>query len=193
MFINGWKKDLLTIPNLLSLLRLMLIPVYITVYLRASKASDYLLAALILGISCVTDMLDGQIARRFDMTSEIGKVLDPVADKMTQLSLTLCLSVRYPILRWILLLFLAKECFQTCAMIVMYRQGKALPGALLPGKLCTGIFFVSLIILILLPGMDYRLVLSIALIDAAFLIYSFIGYYQAYFGKAPKLVDLDNG
>lgn len=193
MFVNDWKKDLFTIPNLLSLIRLILIPVYISVYLHASQASDYILATLILGISCMTDILDGQIARHFNMTSEIGKVLDPVADKLTQLSLTLCLSVKYPILRWILLLFLVKEAFQTCAMIVMYRQGKALPGAILPGKVCTAVFFLSLIILVLIPELDSRFINLIAVTDAAFLIYSFTGYYLAYFGKTSKLVDLDNG
>ena len=191
MFINDWKKELFTIPNMLSFFRIALIPVYVLIYLNASAPQDYFLAGTVLAVSCLTDMIDGQIARHFHMTSEIGKVLDPVADKMTQLSLTLCLSVKYPILRWILLLFLVKEAFQTIVMIVMYRRGKMLPGAILPGKLCTIVLFVSFITLVLLPNLELSFVNAIAVIDAAFLIFSFIGYYLAYFGKKPYLLDVD--
>lgn len=191
MFINDWKKDLFTIPNMLSIFRLTLIPVYISLYLNANAPRDYFLAGTILAVSCLTDMVDGQIARRFNMISNIGKVLDPVADKMTQLSLTLCLSVKYPILRYVLLLFLTKEVFQTAAMIVMYRRGKVLPGAILPGKICTIALFMSFITLVLLPNLDIHVVNSIAVTDALFLVYAFIGYYTAYFGKHPKLQDLN--
>ncbi len=192
MFIKDWKKDLFTIPNMLSLFRLVLIPVYIVIYLNATESREYFIAGTILAVSCLTDMIDGKIARHFNMVSNVGKVLDPIADKMTQLALTICLSIKYPVLRCVLLLFLVKEAFQTLAMVVMYHRGKVLPGALVPGKLCTIILFVSFIFLVLLPDLDIRIVNSIAIVDAAFLIYAFIGYFLAYFGKHPKLQDLED-
>ena len=94
MFARGWRKELLTIPNMLSLFRLSLIPVYIFIYLNATSPRDYFLSGTILAVSCLTDMIDGQIARRFNMITNIGKILDPVADKLTQLALTVCLSVK---------------------------------------------------------------------------------------------------
>ena len=94
MFSWNWKKEILTVPNLLSLFRLALIPVYISAYLRAQTGQDHALAAGILAVSCLTDLLDGIIARRFHMISHVGKVLDPLADKLTQLALFLCLSTR---------------------------------------------------------------------------------------------------
>ena len=89
MIINDWKKEIFTIPNLLSFFRLILIPVYMTIYLHASKPSDYILAGSILAISCLTDMFDGKIARKFNMITTFGKFLDPLADKLTQFSLLL--------------------------------------------------------------------------------------------------------
>ena len=192
MYIKDWKKELFTIPNLLSMFRLILIPVYIVIYLNATESREYFLAGAILAVSCMTDMIDGQIARHFNMISNVGKVLDPVADKMTQLALTLSLSVKYPSLRIILLLFLAKESFQTLAMVIMYRRGKVLPGAIAPGKVCTIVLFLSFILLVLLPELDIRIVNAIAAADAVVLIYAFVGYFLAYFGKHPKLLDVDN-
>ena len=80
MFIKDWKKDLLTIPNLLSLFRLVLIPVYVIIYLNADEATDHFIAAGILAVSCLTDAIDGKIARHFNMISTIGKILDPLSD-----------------------------------------------------------------------------------------------------------------
>ena len=95
MIIKDWKKDLFTIPNWLSLFRLMLIPVYVVIYLNAAEPVDYAVAAAILAISCLTDAIDGKIARKYNMISTIGKFLDPLADKLTQFTLIVCLAVKY--------------------------------------------------------------------------------------------------
>ena len=190
MFLKNWKKEIFTIPNMLSLFRLVLIPVYVVIYLNATTAMEYILAGSILAASCLTDMIDGQLARHFNMISTVGKVLDPVADKATQFTLTLCLSLKYPALRFVLVLFVAKEAFQLIAMIVSYLHGKALPGALLPGKVCTVVLFVSLIAMVLFPDMNPRLVEAIALVDAVFLGISFLSYIFAYYGKHSKVQDM---
>ena len=109
MLIKNWKKEILTIPNILSLFRLLLIPVYVAIYQNAQEASDYYLAAGILTVSCLTDMIDGKIARHFNMISSVGKILDPIADKATQFTLIICLMVRYPILKYLVFLFVLKE------------------------------------------------------------------------------------
>ena len=191
MFIKDWKKEVFTIPNLLSLFRLALIPVYIAVYLNAEEDWQYYVAGAILAVSCVTDLIDGKIARRFHMISTVGKVLDPLADKATQFSLILCLSVHYPVLRPVLVLFVIKEGFQLIVGIIHFRKGKMLPGALMAGKICTTILFVSLIALVLFPGIPHSAVNAIALVDTGFLIFSFVSYILAYFGKNTKVQDMD--
>ena len=190
MDIRKWKKEILTIPNLLSLFRLALIPVYVVIYLNAREQGQYITAGAILAVYCLTDMVDGKIARRFGMISTVGKVLDPVADKATQFTLTLCLSLRYPVLRPVLGLFIIKESFQLIAGIVAFRNGKMLPGALLPGKICTTVLFVSLILLVLFPGLPHTAVTAVAVLDAVFMMASFVSYILAYFGKNSKVEDL---
>ena len=191
MHITNWKKEVLTIPNLLSIFRIALIPVYLRIYLHADSPDDYTKAALILAVSCLTDMVDGKIARKFNMISNLGKLLDPVADKLTQLMLMICLSAEYQAIRFLLLLFLAKEFFQFFAMVGMLRQGKALNGALMSGKVCTTVLFSSLTLMVLCPGMSERLVNFISGVCLVFLMLAFGDYVRAYFGKNKKIYDLE--
>ena len=183
MFIKDWKKEVFTIPNILSVFRILLIPIYIVIYLNAREPADYHLAAFILAASCLTDGIDGFIARRFNMISRLGKFLDPLADKLTQLALTICLSIRYAVLRPVLILFLIKEHFQLFATIFYLRRGKMLGGALIAGKVCTTVLFVSLIALVLFPQLDLRTVKLISMIDFVFLVNAFVSYVLAFFGK----------
>lgn len=189
--IKDWKKEVFTIPNLLSLFRLVLIPVYVMIYLNAGDDLFlHSMAAGVLAVSCLTDLIDGQIARRFHMISTVGKVLDPLADKMTQFALIICLSIRYPILRAVVVLFFLKELFQLIVGIVFLRKKKMLGGALMVGKICTTVLFVSLIVMVLFPALPDGWILAIAATDSAFLIVSFVGYYLAYFGKNTKVQDI---
>lgn len=187
----NWKKEFFTIPNMLSLFRLVLIPVYVTIYLGANSPDQYFIAGMILGVSCLTDMIDGKIARHFNMITTVGKVLDPLADKFTQLALTICLSMRYPILRPVLLLFLVKEFFQLFAAIFNYRRGKALAGALLSGKICTTVLFVSLLVLVIFHDLPIHVVNAIAITDGCFLAFTFVHYIFAFFGKNARVQDIE--
>lgn len=186
MVIKDWKKEVFTIPNMLSLFRLVLIPLYITIYLNARSNADYYLAAAILAVSCLTDMIDGQIARRLNMISTVGKILDPLADKVTQFTLVVCLSVKYPILWWLVILIFIKEIFQLVAGILRLRNGKMLKGALITGKICTTVLFVSLILLVMMPDIPYIVVKWLALIDGIFLMIAFVDYAIVYNRKDSK-------
>ena len=148
MFLKNWKKEILFIPNLLSLFRLMVIPIYIKIYWYETMPHHYLIAGCLIVLSCITDMLDGKIARRYHMVATLGKILDPLADKITQFSLILCLSLNYPVLRFLLAVFFIKEIFQLTIGAVYIKKGKILTGALLPGKICTTVLFVSLSFLV---------------------------------------------
>lgn len=191
MYIKDWKNDVFTIPNLLSMFRILLIPVYIHMYLNANRPLEYVAAASILAVSCITDAIDGKIARRFHMVSHIGKLLDPVADKLTQLTLTICLSIKYPVLNPVLAIFIIKESFQLIAVIVNLKQGKALPGALMAGKVCTTVLFISLIILVLFPQIPVLFVDFIAFIDGGLLLISFACYLGAYLGSQTSIQDIE--
>lgn len=189
---NKWKKEICTIPNLLSLFRIALIPVYGNLYLNADRDIDYLLAGSVLALSCLTDLADGIIAREFHMISHVGKVLDPLADKLTQFFLILFLAKKYSLLYPMLSLFVVKELFQLGTMVLFIRQGKVLPGALYAGKLCTAMLFISLTVLVLFPRLDKTFVFMLISLDTALLFYAFFNYLLAYFGKNTKLTDLES-
>lgn len=191
MLINNWKKEILTIPNLLSIFRIALIPVYLHIYVNADSTDDYTTAAILLVVSCFTDMIDGKIARKFNMITNLGKLLDPVADKLTQLALMICLSIQHKALRFLLMVFLIKEFFQFCAMIASLRQGKALDGALMSGKISTTVLFGSLTIMVFCPNLEERTVNLLAGVSLVFLMLAFVDYVRAYFGKNKKIYDLE--
>lgn len=194
MVIKDWKKEILTIPNLLSLFRLILIPVYVVMYLNATEPQHYYIAGGILAVSCLTDLIDGQIARRFNMISTVGKVLDPFADKLTQFTLAICLAIQYPVV-WIMVsLIFVKEIFQLIAGIVAYRKGMMLKGALLAGKICTTILFLSLIVMVLTPAqfLSNTVVTIVTAIDVVFLLISFISYARVYYKPSTMIENLEN-
>lgn len=191
MFIKDWKKEIFTIPNMLSLFRLVLIPIYVAIYLNAENAADYYIAAGILAVSCLTDLIDGKIARHFNMISSLGKFLDPLADKATQFTLIMCLVVKYSVLWYLVGIFVIKESFQLIAGGIILRKGKMLKGALYSGKICTTILFVSLILMVMLPNLSEKTVNIIALVDAVFMLIAFADYAIAYFFKDNKFQSVD--
>ncbi len=191
MFIKDWKKEILTIPNMLSLFRLILIPVYVLIYKNARNITDYYIAAGILAVSCLTDLIDGKIARHFNMISTVGKILDPLADKATQFTLILCLALEYPILWYLVTLFVIKEGFQLIAGGINLRKGKMLKGALLSGKICTTVLFISLIIMVMIPTLSETTIIIITLTDIVFMLISFCDYLITYSRRENKFQALD--
>lgn len=191
MVIKNWKKEILTIPNILSLFRLVLIPVYVYIYMNAQLPKDYYLAAGILAVSCLTDLIDGKIARHFNMISTVGKILDPLADKATQFTLIICLSSKYTILWYLIGLFVIKESFQLIAGGINLHKGKMLKGALLSGKICTTVLFISLILMVMIPTMPEKVINWITITDMAFMAVSFGNYLFTYFTRDNKFQSLD--
>ena len=186
MYFKHWKKEIFSIPNLLSLFRIVLIPVYITIYLGARDQDDYYMAAGILAVSCLTDMIDGKIARHFNMITNVGKILDPLADKLTQFALILCISLRHPVLWFVVGLFFIKEIFQLIGCSIGLRKGLTMTGSLLPGKICTTVLFISLIAMVMFPGIPEKIIEMIAAIDSAILIIAFSTYALSFFSKKAK-------
>lgn len=180
-----FKKNIFTIPNLLSFLRLGLVPVYTSLYLNARL----LLASILLALSCLTDLLDGFIARRFHMVSDFGKFLDPLADKITQLALFLSLPIRYPLVKSLIPLFLAKELTQCGLAYFHFRHGKMLSGALWTGKISTALLFASFLGLMIFPDLPLGIVKALVLTDSVVMILALASYLAAFYGNSEKLCD----
>lgn len=194
MRVKNWKREVFTIPNVLSMIRLALIPLYIYIYLNAKTDAHYYISAGILAVSCLTDLIDGQIARRYNMISALGKMLDPFADKATQFTLIICLAIRRNLLLlWLLIaLFVAKEGFQLIAGTMILRKGKILAGAVLPGKICTAVLFISLVVMIMLPRLSDNIINIMIIIDSVFMLISFAAYILVYAGKIQLIQNIEN-
>lgn len=145
------KKELLSVPNCMGYFRILLIPVFCVVYLRADTPGEKYLAAAILLISTVTDFLDGKIARHFHMITEFGKFLDPVVDKLTHAAVALCLAFHYPLMRWLIFLMVIKEGFMAVMGAWNLKHGQKLNGAKWFGKVCTATLFLLLLVLVVFP------------------------------------------
>ncbi|HCM13501.1 MAG TPA: CDP-diacylglycerol--glycerol-3-phosphate 3-phosphatidyltransferase, partial [Lachnospiraceae bacterium] len=139
---NFKKRDFFTIPNIMGYFRILLIPVYIFIYIHADSSKDYLLAALVIGISGLTDFFDGKIARKFDMITDLGKILDPVADKLTLGAIVLSLTFRYPFMREVLIIYIMKEMYMGIVGLLLTKYGWRTPGATRHGKVCTATLYL---------------------------------------------------
>ena len=142
-----------TIPNIMSMFRLLLVPFIIWSYVGLDNVP---LTIILLALSALTDVLDGPIARKFNMISDLGKALDPFADKITQVSVILCLAIKLAIkenpLLWILLgICVFRElCMGVLGYITIRKTGKV-PGARWYGKVSTVILYASALALLIFP------------------------------------------
>lgn len=142
-------RKIFTVPNLLSLFRLLLIPVIVWLC-RDQGAYGWTLAVLIL--SGITDVADGFIARKWNLVSDLGKVLDPVADKLTQIATLWCLLGRFPYLWLPLAVLVVKEVFTGIMSLRAVKKSGQVLGADWHGKLCTVLLYATIGLHILWGG-----------------------------------------
>ena len=170
------RREIFSIPNLMGYFRILLVPLFSWMYCTADSTGDYYAAAVVVGISGLTDMFDGKIARRFNMITELGKFIDPLADKLTQAALLICLAVRYPLMRAVLVLFVIKEGFMVVMGALLLPRGKKLDGAMWFGKVCTAVLYAVLFLLLLLPGIGIAAADVLIAVCGVFLLFSFLMY-----------------
>lgn len=167
------KKEIFSIPNIMGYFRILLIPVFCYLYIAKER---YLLAAVVVLISSLTDLFDGVIARKFNMVTDLGKALDPIADKMTHGALALCLAFRYPLMWAMMGLMIIKEGYMGIMGLIFLRKGKMLDGAMWFGKVCTATLFVGLLILFLFPYLSAVMANSLIVLMMAVMTFTLCMY-----------------
>ncbi len=173
------RNQNLTVPNAMSLFRILVIPFFIVFAVRGNIAG----ALIMLGLSGLSDALDGYVARRFDQITELGKMLDPFADKLTQGAVAICIAIRYPSICPLLFLFVIKELVMLCGACYLLKKQKKPCAAKWYGKLSTVLFYLSIALIVVLDSFmhvtepTFILVSTSALvITAASMIYTFVRY-----------------
>lgn len=170
-----------SIPNLMGYLRLILVPIYLFLYLQAKSTKDYYIAALVILISFLSDFLDGKIARKFNMITEFGKILDPVADKITQGAMAVSFTFRYPAMTVLLVIFLCKETFMGITGLWMMKRGFRMNGAQIHGKICTAVLDFIMLLILLLPDIPYLAVNLLVCIGTGVMLVSLFLYGKMYY------------
>lgn len=171
--------DIFTFPNFLSFLRIPLAFLFYYFY-NWNNLNGLLLAVLILLLSAVTDLLDGKIARHFHQVSDFGKILDPVADKITQATFIFCLLSRYPATLPLLVFFLIKEVTVSIFALVAVRRSGENHGAMIYGKVNTVLLYICLGILLFFVHLPLRIANCILLVSFLSLFLSMTLYLVAY-------------
>ena len=173
------RNQNLTVPNAMSVFRILMIPVFV-VYAVQDNIPGALVA---LGLSGLSDALDGFIARKFNQITELGKMLDPFADKLTQGAVAICIAIRYPSICPLLVLFVAKELTMLCGACYLLKKQKKPCAAKWYGKVSTALFYLSIALIVVLDSFmhvtepTFVIVSTSALIvTAASTIYTFVRY-----------------
>ena len=137
------------IPNILSAFRIILIPFFVHQVIYG----NILVAAIILITSALTDIVDGFLARRFNWVTNLGKVLDPAADKLTQVTVCVIFVIQFPQYWGFFAVLLFRDLVFLVGGAYFIKRKVKLSGAKWFGKVSTVLFFVSMIFIILFPGL----------------------------------------
>ena len=170
------KEDWYTIPNILSYIRILMIPLYVYLYITANEQVEYYWAAGVLVLSALTDSLDGIIARETGQITDLGKVVDPLADKLTKVAVIGAMFFERPYILPLLILFIVKELFLLINNLVLYRYDIKMDGSMWFGKVATAVFYISMFLLVIFPTLDQSGSMPLIIITAAFQIIALIGY-----------------
>jgi len=189
--LNISKKDFFNIPNILCYIRIILVPLFVYFYLSGyfyeggHNLVRLWIAIGFIVLASITDYIDGQVARKFNLITDLGKFLDPLADKFMQFAVVIVVAIQFqdwtdePYI-WILLaLFVLKELSQFIAIIALFKHGKYMNGSKWFGKLATFGFDIVTISLLLFPLFDfYNKTISIIMVvcSGALLLFSWIMY-----------------
>lgn len=170
----------MTIPNILTIIRIALIPVFVVFYLE----NYYLIAGVVVTASGITDICDGFIARKFNMITDLGKVLDPIADKLTQATVLICLCLHHINLIPLVVLMLVKEIMTLLGtVLILKNRNNETPYARWWGKLSTVILYITMIVIIfteIVQNIPSLITNGLIGISFLFMLFSFINYFKLF-------------
>lgn len=189
---NIRKEDFFKIPNILSYIRIILVPVFIVVFLSASSPPDYLLSIMIVVLSALTDLLDGYIARKYNIITDWGKIIDPIADKLMQAAMLFTLVYKVKWIFLLVILFVIKELVSLAVSAFLFKKGKHLNGAIWCGKVCTVVLYIVMLTFIAIPRLELWVVYLLIGIASFFMIVSFIVYMVEYKKLYSEIINEKN-
>lgn len=162
---------MLNIPNVLTMLRILLLPVFVLVYFISGKEWSMLPLAAI-GIS---DVLDGYIARKYNQITKLGQILDPIADKLVQTTVLVCMLIRGLVPLWFFIGLITKELLMLIGGYILLWRKETVPPAKWYGKAATAFFYIAVLSIFAIEyGEPWKTV--IYLLAFACAMFSFVNY-----------------
>lgn len=180
----------MNVPNFLTTLRLFMVPAFVIVYFQGE--SWHLLAAGIFVLAALTDVLDGYLARKWNQITDFGKLADPLADKMMQLSALVCLYMGGRIRGWILLIYAVKETLQIVGGLRLLNIRKYVVYSKWSGKIATVLLFVMITVIIVtneqqLPIKSATWLMVICLVATVIAFFDYVSmYFNIRAARQPK-------
>lgn len=144
---EGWSfkpRDLVTVPNLITYVRFLLVPPFIYFFLKG----NYIAAGIMIGLSGLSDCFDGFFARKLNQVTSLGKILDPIADKVTLISVAVCMVIYMPSILPIMLVLVFKEFLMLLGGFILMLNKMSPPPANIFGKIATLVFYVAICLII---------------------------------------------
>lgn len=173
--------DLFTVPNLLTYMRFLLVAPFMYFFIK----ENYIAAAVCIGVSGLTDCFDGFLARRFNQVTSLGKILDPIADKVTLFSVAVCMLIYIPALLPLLAILMFKEFVMLLCGLVLLIKKITPPAAKWYGKFATVVFYFSVVTIIFLKAMfGYEsavLVIVLFVLTAVVMLFALANYAYLFF------------
>lgn len=166
----------MNLPNMLSILRILLVPLFVLVFFSGSPHADTYAAIVFLSAG-LTDILDGAIARRYNMVTRLGRVLDPLADKLMICTALFCAAISGLLPFWIPLIYLIKESVQIVGGLFFFRKMHDIPASNLIGKAATIVFYMAIVAQLMLPGLPVFVHFILFLCALILALTAFLTYY----------------
>lgn len=172
----------MNIPNILTIFRLLLVPTFILLFF--SGAQDSILYSLIIFfIAGFTDIMDGYIARKNNLITKFGTLMDPLADKLMLITVLTCLVIKDYIPMWVLGIIAAKDIFMILSGFILYTNDTIIPSNLF-GKVTTALFYLSIFVMLFDKSkLVYPYIIDLAVFSA---IAALINYFIIYVRKRDK-------
>ena len=176
------------IPNIITTFRLFLVPLFSYLLLIADNLWG---ASIVLALSGLSDIIDGIIARKYNMITEIGKVYDPLVDKLMQITVLFGLAVKGLIPFWFISIIIAKELIMILASLVLYIK-KIIVQAKWYGKMSTVIFYAVMFFHVLLKDIPYSVSMILLLILVASMLFSLLAYCGQFISSKKEVEQIEN-
>ncbi len=160
------------LPNILTTVRLIVIPVFAYFMLFTDK---FLISAGLFLFSGITDVVDGWIARRFNMITDVGSVYDPFVDKLMQITAVVCMSIRGIVPFWVICCVAAKEVTMIIVGLVLYIK-KIVVRSNWYGKATTVIFYAIIFALMIFPEINYMIKMTMLVSLILVMVFAAVAY-----------------